>query len=174
MTQNSQREKAFDQIGRAIEQKFDIQIDSDGRWFHDGGEIRRKALIKLFASVLKLDSAGVFWLETPVEKGRIEVEDAPFMAVKLKFRSVDVKFSEPNLAFSFVTNVGDIVPLDTEHPIKMLDSPNGGGLCPYVEIRDGLLAKLSRPVYYELASHAIEGEDGRLGIRSHNKFFGLE
>ena len=174
MKQKSPREKAFDQIGRPIEQRFDIQIDSDGRWIHEGGEIRRKALVKLFASVLKIDSAGVFWLETPVEKGRIEVADAPFLAVKLNVRSADTTLSGPNLAFSFVTNVGDTVPLDIEHPIKMLSSPNRSGLCPYIEVRDGLLAKLSRSVYYELASHAKVGENGHFGVWSHNQFFVLE
>jgi len=51
MTEKPQQDSAFDQIRRADEQQFNIQIAADGRWFHDGGEIRRKALVKLFASV---------------------------------------------------------------------------------------------------------------------------
>mgnify|MGYP001596795611 FL=1 len=174
MTEKPQQDSAFDQIRRADEQQFNIQIAADGRWFHDGGEIRRKALVKLFASVLKRDLAGVFWLETPVEKGRIEVADAPFIATRLTLQHAGTASTTADPAFGFVTNVGDEVPLDAAHPIQMLPSPGGSGLRPYIEVRDGLLAKLSRPVYYELASHAVAGQDGRMGVRSHNQFFVLE
>ena len=63
--------------------EFNIHIASDGRWFHEGGEIRRKAIVKLFASVLTKDANGKYWLTTPVEKGEITVEDAPFIIVAL-------------------------------------------------------------------------------------------
>lgn len=173
MTEKPQQDSAFDQIRRADEQQFNIQIAADGRWFHDGGEIRRKALVKLFASVLKRDLAGVFWLETPVEKGRIEVADAPFIATRLILQHATAS-TTVDPAFGFLTNVDDEVPLDAAHPIQMLRSPDGSGLRPYIEVRDGLLAKLSRPVYYELASYAVAGQDGRMGVWSHNQFFVLE
>ena len=51
-------------------QKFDIEIKADGRWFHEGGEIKRMGLVKLFASVLSCDDEGRYWLTTPVERGR--------------------------------------------------------------------------------------------------------
>ena len=174
MIEKPQQVSAFDQIRRADEQQFNIQIAADGRWFHDGGEIRRKALVKLFASVLKRDPAGMFWLETPVEKGRIEVADAPFIATRLIVENAGKALTKVHPAFGFVTNVDDEVPLDAAHPIQMLASPDGGGTRPYIQVRDGLLAKLSRPVYYELASHAVAGQDGRMGVWSHNQFFALE
>ena len=174
MTEKPQQDSAFDQIRRADEQQFNIQIIADGRWFHDGGEIRRKALVKLFASVLKRDLAGLFWLETPVEKGRVEVADAPFIATRLTLQYAGTASTTADSAFGFVTNVDDEVSLDAAHPIQMLPSPDGGGIRPYIEVRDGLLAKLSRPVYYELASHAVAGQDGRMGVWSHNQFFVLE
>ena len=62
---------------------FEIHIASDGRWFHQGDEIKRIAIVKLFASVLSLDNDGRYWLTTPAEKGEITVEDAPFIIVKL-------------------------------------------------------------------------------------------
>ena len=174
MTEKPQQDSAFEQIRRADEKQFNIQIAADGRWFHDGGEIRRKALFKLFASVLKRDLAGVFWLETPVEKGRIEVADAPFIATRLTLQYAGTASTTADPAFGFVTNVDDEVPLDAAHPIQMLPSPDGGGMRPYIEVRDGLLAKLSRPVYYELASYAVAGQDGRMGVWSRNQFFVLE
>jgi hypothetical protein len=174
MTEKIQRDRAFKEIGRANEQKFNIQIAADGRWFHDGGEIRRKAMVKLFASVLKRDSTGLFWLETPIEKGLIEVVDAPFIAAKLVVQQNGVDMAGVHPKLGFITNVDEMVPLDVMHPIQMLPSLSGSGMCPYIEVRDGLLAKLSRPVYYELASYASAGEDGCMGVWSQDQFFALE
>ena len=62
---------------------FDIRIARDGTWFYRGSPINRLALVKLFASVLRRDADGSYWLVTPAERGRITVEDAPFLAVAL-------------------------------------------------------------------------------------------
>ena len=70
---------SFDRLRFIKEQQFDIRIANDGRWFHEGDEIRRIEMVKLFASVLMLDETGDYWLVTPVEKGRIIVDDAPFI-----------------------------------------------------------------------------------------------
>ena len=174
MRKDTQKQQEFDQIGRAVEQQFHIKIAGDGRWYHEGDEIRRKALVKLFSTVLKRDSDGVFWLETPVEKGRIEVEDAPFIATALTVDHADGATLDTHPALRFTTNVGDHVPLDAVHPLKMLPGPDGSSLRPYIEVRDGLLAKLSRPVYYELAARAVAGDDGRIGVWSYDHFFILE
>ena len=174
MQKDRQKQQEFDQIGPAVEQQFHIKIAGDGRWFHQGGEIHRKALVKLFSTVLKRDSDGVFWLETPVEKGRIDVEDAPFIVTALTFDCDDAGTLETHPALCFTTNVDDHVPLDAAHPLQMLPGPDGAGLQPYIEVRDGLLAKLSRPVYYELAARATDSDDGRIGVWSHDYFFILE
>ena len=174
MRKGNQKQNAVGQIGWAVEQQLNIKIASDGRWFHEGREIHRKALVKLFSSVLRRDSDGVFWLETPVEKGRIEVDDAPFIATKLTVEHTDDAVLNTDLVLYFTTNVGDCVPLDAAHPLQMQPSPDGFGMRPYIEVRDGLFAKLSRPVYYELAARAIAGDDGHIGVWSHNHFFVLE
>ena len=174
MPRDTQKQQEFGQISRAVEQQFHIKIAGDGRWFHQGGEIHRKALVKLFSTVLKRDSNGVFWLETPVEKGRIDVEDAPFIVTALTFDCADAGTLETHPALRFITNVDDHVPLDAAHPLQMLPGPDGAGLQPYIEVRDGLLAKLSRPVYYELAARATDSDDGRIGVWSHDYFFILE
>ena len=89
MQKDIQKQEEFEQIGHAVEQQFHIKIAGDGRWFHEDGEIHRKALVKLFSTVLKRDPDGVFWLETPAEKGRIEVEDAPFIVTALTVDHAD-------------------------------------------------------------------------------------
>ena len=66
----------FDRLRLVDEQQFDIRIATDGRWFHEGDEIRRIEIVRLFASVLMRDNTGDYWLVTPVEKGRNTVDDA--------------------------------------------------------------------------------------------------
>ena len=130
MEKDTQNQQKLDQIGGAVEQQFHIKIAGDGRWFHEGGEIHRKALVKLFSTVLRRDSDGVFWLETPVEKGRIEVEDAPFIATALTVDHSDGATSNSHPGLRFTTNVGDHVPLDIVHPLQMLLSLTGRNYGP--------------------------------------------
>jgi hypothetical protein len=61
---------------------FDMRIARDGTWFYRGSPIGRKPLVKLFSTVLRHEN-GEFWLVTPVERGRILVDDAPFVAVEV-------------------------------------------------------------------------------------------
>jgi len=78
---------SLERLCHVAAQQFDIRIASDGRWFHEGDEIRRIELVKLFASILVLDDKGDYWLATPAEKGRITVDDAPFIIRDLTVKS---------------------------------------------------------------------------------------
>lgn len=161
----------LDRLRYIDEQQFDIRIAADGRWFHEGKEIRRIELIKLFATVLLRDEEGDYWLATPVEKGRIIVDDAPFVICEMLFMAGSNPQSNE---IHFRTNLDETVALDAAHPILLRPGDHTQDLRPYIELRDGLLAKLSRPVYYQLAEYAEQGLDGKLGIWSHNQFFALE
>ena len=162
---------SFDRLRFVDEQQFDIRIASDGRWFHEGDEIRRIEIVKLFASVLMRDKIGDHWLVTPVEKGRITVDDAPFIVCEMLVASG----ADPRLnRIRFRTNLDENIALDDAHPILLWPADDLQDFRPYVEVRDGLLAKLSRPVYYQLAEHAEKGPDGRLGVWSNQQFFSLE
>ena len=81
-----------------------MRIARDGTWYYRGSPIARKPLVKLFASVLKRDAQGDYWLITPVERGRIEVEDAPFTAVELATAG-----SGPEQVLSFRSNLDEWV-----------------------------------------------------------------
>ena len=70
-------DQAFKELRQLTPQEFDIRIAADGSWYHEGGLIGRPALVKLFSTVLRREADGSYWLVTPVERGRIEVEDAP-------------------------------------------------------------------------------------------------
>jgi len=171
---------AFQGIAQPKPQVFDIHIASDGRWYHEGGLIGRPALVKLFASVLRREDDGSFWLVTPVERGTITVADAPFVVT-----SMQVDGAGRDQSITFTTNVDDIVSLCADHPLFMRsvgDADDGlnaskqeiQAQAPYIMVRDGLEAKLSRPVFYELAELAVPGDGGALGVWSDSIFFDLE
>ena len=122
----------------------EMRIASDGKWFHQGGEITRPAMIRAFSSLMRRDADGQHWLVTPQQKLSIIVDDVPFIAVELQSEG---QGQARSLAFRL--NTDDLVFADGEHPIEVRD-----GL-PYLHVRGGMWAKLARPVYYELANLAL-------------------
>ena len=150
---------------------FDIRINRDGLWFYHGTPIGRRELVKLFASVLRRDSEGRYLLETPAEKGVIEVEDAPFLAVELSVEGIG-----RSRRLIFRTNIDENVVADIDHPLRVVTDPSSGEPNPYVMVRDGLEARLARPVYYELVElgdeETINGET-QFGVWSAGMFFAL-
>ena len=144
--------------------EIDIVIRRDGLWFHEGTPIGREALVRLFSTVLRRDPDG-FHLVTPVEKMKITVEDAPFIAVRVD-RVVE--------ALRFVTNVGDEVEAGPENEIRVEMNPKTGEPRPYLHVRRGLEARIRRPVFYELVEMAEERdtpEGPRLGVWSNGAWF---
>lgn len=140
-----------------------LKITRDGTWFYEGSPIGRKPLVKLFASVLRREEDG-FYLVTPVEKVPIEVEGEPFMAV-----SMTREGEGENQRLTFTTNVDDAVTAGPDHGIGFRAETQGGP-APFVEVRDGLRAQLSRAVYYELADLTVETGAGP-GVWSCGTFF---
>lgn len=151
---------------------FELRIAHDGTWFHRGAIIARPALVKLFATVLRREADGGYWLVTPAERGRVEVEDAPFLAVELS-----VSGQGRTQALCFRTNVDDWVVLDAEHPLRLACNADSGAPRPYILVRSGLEARLVRSVFYELVELAEpETQAGRerLGVWSKGSFFPLD
>ena len=150
-------------------------IKRDGTWLYRGSIIGRKELVCLFSSVLKREEDGSFWLETPVERGRIEVEDTPWTAVELQWEG-----HGRDQILSFRTNVDQVVTAGPEHPIRVAHDVMTCEPTPYVAIRgDGrrvLEARIGRAVYYELVALAEPGMVGgrrMLGVWSQRRFFPL-
>ena len=150
---------------------FDMRIARDGTWYHEGSPIGRLPLVKLFSTVLHRDENCEFWFITPVEKGRIAVDDAPFTAVELTATGAGSA-----QMLSFRTNIDDIVIAGPDHPIRVAEDPASGEPSPYILIRDRLEALILRPVFYQLVELGEEREvDGRrvLGVSSGGTFFPL-
>jgi len=146
--------------------EIDIVIKRNGLWFHEGSPIGREALVRLFSTVLRKDPDGIY-LVTPVEKMKITVEDAPFVAVRV---------DQAGDALRFLTNVGDEVEAGPEHAIRVDIDPTSGEPSPYLHVRRGLEARIRRPVFYELVEMAQERQtpDGpTLGVTSNGAWFAV-
>jgi len=133
---------------------MDLVIKSDGNWHYMGTPIGRKKLVRLFSTVLRLDADGEYYLVTPVEKLRIKVEDAPFLAVEMDV----VKNESGQSRLVFRTNVDDIVAADSDHVIRVQVDPGTGEPRPYVHVRAGMEALIARSVYYQLVDIATATE----------------
>jgi len=144
---------------------FGIRIARDGTWFYHGSPIGRKPLVKLFATILHR-VGDEYWLINPAERGRILVDDVPFVAVE-----VAVRGEGKAAVLDFRTNLDDWVSAGPDHPIRVRES-QGGEPIPYLMVRDGLEARIHRPVFYELAALSEE-RDGMMGVWSGGVFFPL-
>ena len=133
-----------------------IRIAADGQWYHEEQPIRRPALVRLFASILRREDDGEFYLVTPVEKLRIQVDDCPFVAVL-----VDVEGDEDK-TLRFTLNTGEAVEAGPQHRL-WVEQRNGAPL-PLLEVRQGLHARVARAVFYDLVARAdvLEREAGAL------------
>lgn len=151
--------------------EIDMRIGRNGAWHYLGSPINRPAMVKLFSNILRREPDGSYVLVTPVEKCRIKVDDAPFTAVEMTTSGTG-----DDRLIAFRTNVDDVVPLDPEHPLRVVTNPETGEPSPYLLVRNGLEALIARPVFYELVDLAEEqSQDGRpvLGVRSAGQFFVL-
>jgi len=151
-------------------------IRRDGTWLYRGSPIERKELVCLFASVLRRDAEGAWWLHTPAERGRIEVEDAPFVAVELDWGG-----DGRRQTLSFRTNTDQVITAGPDHPIRLSHDLLTCEPTPYILLRKGdgshpIEARVNRAVYYELVALAVPeyvGPHLMLGVWSSGLFFPL-
>ena len=124
---------------------IDMVISSQGTWLYQGSKISRPALVKLFSSVLWQED-GEYFLITPVEKVRIQVEDLPFVVTN--WRRLE------NDAIEVTTNTDERYQLSSAFPLVIERE------LPAVKIRDGFLARVHRNVYYQWAEEANPAQTG--------------
>lgn len=153
---------------------LDMEIRADGTWFYLGTPIGRPALVRLFSTVLRKDEDGRTYLVTPVEKVGIRVEDAPFLAVEMAQELNAAQTAAAAPVITFRTNVGDMVTVDADHPLRFEISGEKRQLKPYVLVRGRLEALVSRAVMYDLVERGevvpVDGVD-MFAIRSGDCLF---
>ena len=147
---------------------IDMRIARDGLWYYMNSPIGRKPLMKLFASVLRHDEDGKYYLVTPVEKVGIAVEDAPFLAIRMA-----VTGSGRDQVIQFETNTDDEVTVDGDHRLRFETEDVTDGLKPYVRVRARLEALVSRALFYDLVAKG-QVEDGWFGVWSSGLFFPMQ
>ncbi|WP_363317782.1 DUF1285 domain-containing protein [uncultured Amphritea sp.] len=145
---------------------LDIQIKRDGRWIHEGGEIKRPAMVTLFSSILWREGDNYF-LVTPVEKVGIQVEDVPFF-----FTALEVRQGEQGQELVFTSSTDDVVIASAEHPLRVEADSQTGEPSPYLMVRYGMEGRLNRNVFYQLAEIAME-RNGQFGVESCGEWFDL-
>jgi uncharacterized protein len=136
-----------------------MRIAGDGRWYHDGREITRPAMVRAFASLLLRDDDGAHWLVTPMARFAIQVEDAAFIAVDLKQLGGDLAFR---------LNTDDLVVAGTDHPLRAAGDPDTPAI--YLGVRHGTEARLNRSTYLQLAEIALQDD---LSVSSEGVRFSL-
>ena len=143
---------------------MDLIIKANGEWWHEGGHMTRQSLVNLFATILwKEENNGAveYFLKTPVQKLRIQVEDAPLL-----IDDVGIINEDNTCWLEFTTTTGDVVRLDDKHPIS-LRAYSGKNydhnkseekqnieadvqIRPYMMVRNGLDALIGRNAFYHL------------------------
>lgn len=161
-----------DQWDPPVSGEMDMRIVRDGTWYHEGDPINRKALVQLFASILRRDDDDRYYLVTPAERWAIQVDDAPFVATQL-----DVEGEGESQKLTFTTNLEDTVQAGPDHPIRVELDPATQEPSPYVHVRANLEALIGRNVFYQLVELAVEREHKGttcLGVWSDGCFFPID
>lgn len=157
--------------GRQYCGELDIRIDRSGTWFYNGTPIGRHEMVCLFASILVRADDGAYWLISPTEIGRIEVEDSPLIITEM-FHNGEGE----DQTISFCTNVDQMITISEDTPILMQTSPATGELTPYVILPGNIEARIDRAVYYDMVERGtvMDLDDEEIfGVWSSGSFFPL-
>lgn len=150
--------------------EIDLEIKAGGAWQYMGTPIKRKRLIKLFATVLwrdplwqnaEIDDA--HYLITPVEKIKIKVADVGFIGIDML-----VTGQSDDQKIAIQTDLAGQVLIGKDNRIRF--SHDDDQFMAYVGIRFGLEAKLSRSLCYQLAGYMIEINGVTTLISDNHKF----
>ena len=145
---------------------IDMRIARDGTWFYQESPIERERMVALFSTILLREDEDYF-LITPVEKLRIQVDDAPFVATEVQ------QVEEGGTTkLVFTTNVGSHVVAGAGHPLWVNTDSETGEPSPYLCVRDNLNALIGRSAFYQLVDWA-EQQGDTLQVHSNGETFSL-
>lgn len=141
---------------------MNMQIQLDGRWFYEGTPIGRRALVKLFASVLKKEDEA-YYLVTPVEKLGITVADVPFVITNWRY-------DDDTLVLTTQTDEDVRITCPEQLALRLPPAAladDDATAIPYINIRRNLWGRLHHNVYYQLIEQASQSHntDGSVSLR---------
>ena len=150
-------------------ENVDMRISRDGKWYFKNSLISREKMIKLFSTVIRYDADGFYYLVTPVEKIKLQVEDKPF--VIKTYSKERIKNKE---VYIFQTNVDEVVTLGEANPLRVVVDKDTKEPSPYLLIRKNLEGLISRNVFYQLVEEAsLNQKNNELEITSNGNTFSL-
>jgi uncharacterized protein len=124
-----------------------IRFGKDGRWYADREPITNERIASLFSRHVTRGDDGAFWLIVGDERARIEVEDTPFVVVRVD--------GDPDRGFRLGLND------ETSEPLAADSLGIGEDDVLYCDVKDGRYrARFLRPAQVELLSHARAEGDG--------------
>lgn len=140
---------------------MDLIIDREGRWIHEGREIKRAEIVKLFSTILRFEE-GNYYLVSPVEKWQIQVAIAPFYII-----DATRELRDSAQAISLRTSTDDIVVISRQNPLILDVKTTEGETIPLVRVRDNLTGFFSRSIYYQLMDwgQIVIQPDGKQAMR---------
>lgn len=112
-----------------------LSIDREGAWFHEDQEVSHEGILRTLRQGLDVDEAGHFLMVGPV-RVPVEVEDAPFVVVRLEAEGE-----------GFVLTLNDL----TREPLDPGTLSLGAGEVPYCRVKGGRFrARFSRAAAWQL------------------------
>ena len=141
-----------------------IHISEQGIWYHEGSKIERPALVRLFASILRKEEDGEYYLVSPVEKWRIQVANHP-----LRITDVDHNKTNSTPTLDAILNTDKRIPISQRHPLFL--DPALGDIAG-ISLCHGLTALCTRAAWYRLVHLAVPGA-GCVVLKSGNYEFRL-
>jgi hypothetical protein len=125
-----------------------VRISQAGTWYHEGVEIQRASIVRLFASILRREDDGEYYLVTPVEKWRIQVERHALLIVDIDRK----QFADEQL-LEATLNTDAQLPINEQHPL-FLDQAIGN--IAAMRLPHGLTALCTRAAWTRLVELADE------------------
>jgi hypothetical protein len=146
---------------------IDILIKRDGTWIHEGRPIQRPELVNLFASIMRREDDGEYYLLTPVEKWRLRVEYLPLLVTD--FEICGGPGVQQRITVTLNTNRQYAIGL--KYPLYLPELDGAEGI-PAVQLDHGLAALFSRAAWYRLAELCEDSGQGP-GVWSCGRFWPL-
>lgn len=145
---------------------IDIRIDKEGRWIHEGDEIKRDSIVRVFASILRREDDSEYYLVTPGEKWRIQVEALPLIVIDIDRQELDGS----GAVIEATLNTGKKVSIGLEHELYLEKAHDN---IAAIRLDHGLSALFARSAWYRLVEMSEE-QQGRACIVSAGEVYPLE